>query len=496
MDGWGHSLEPKNNAVAIAKTPNFDYLINNYPHGLLAASGEDVGLPEGQVGNSEVGHMNIGAGRIVLQDLPRLNRACKNGSLQAHPELLNFAKTLNEHGGKVHLIGLISSGGVHAHQDHMLAIANGLDKVGANIIIHAFTDGRDVLPNAASDSFPKFISLLPKNVSVGTVTGRYFGMDRDQRWERTQSAYNAIAIGSAKYHAKTALQALKAGYSRGESDEFLQATIIENYDGMCDGDGIIMLNFRADRVRQILDCLYRPRQTPCKTKKISLLPGLGMTTYSEQLKKYIKPLYTPINIPDTLGHVISAAGLKQLRLAETEKYPHVTFFLNGGVETIYKGEDRSIIPSPKVKTYDQLPQMSAPAVLKEAVKSLAKRSHEFVVINFANPDMVGHTGNFEATIKAVETVDSCVGELVTAVKAAGGQMLLTSDHGNCELMWDSEANSPHTAHTNNLVPLILINAPKSVKISNGRLADLAPSLLAMLGIEKPTSMSGNLLFNI
>lgn len=494
MDGWGHRTDPAHNAVALANTPVFDRLWAGCPHSFLAASGADVGLPDGQVGNSEVGHMNIGAGRVVQQDLPRLNNATKDGSLTAHPALKDLASNLALTGGSAHVIGLISPGGVHAHQDHMLAVIRGLADAGVPVVIHGFTDGRDVLPRDAGVSLPDFLSQLPENATLGSLTGRYFGMDRDHRWDRTQKAYDAIALGHAEFHADDGLQALQAGYVRGESDEFLQATIVGGYTGIRDGDGLVMMNFRADRARQILDCFYRPETTSCKTQPIALRQALGMTSYSAGLDEFVTPLYPPVELADTLGEVVAAAGRRQLRLAETEKYPHVTFFFNGGDETMRDGEDRILVPSPNVPTYDQLPQMSASGVLAKAVASLNAKSHDLLVINFANPDMVGHTGDLAAAITAVETVDACVGELVAAIKAADGQMLLTADHGNCEVMWDSKAESPHTAHTTNLVPLILVNGNDGASLTDGRLADLAPSLLAMMGIDQPASMTGKSLF--
>ena len=494
MDGWGHSIAPAHNAVALANTPFFDKLVATCPHSLLAASGVDVGLPDGQVGNSEVGHMNIGAGRIVLQDLPRLNTATQDGSLQAHPLLQGLAETIKSSGGRVHVMGLLSPGGVHAHQNHMLAVINGLAAMGVTVILHGFTDGRDVLPRNAVQSLPDFISKLPKNVFFGSLTGRYFGMDRDNHWERTQKAYDAIALGNGAYQADSAFSALMAGYGRGESDEFLQATTIGDYTGMHDGDGLVMTNFRADRARQILDCFYLPDATKCIINPIALHPAVGMTSYSANLNAFVTALYPPFEIVDSLGQVVSAAGRQQLRIAETEKYPHVTFFFNGGDEKILDGESRAIVPSPDVLTYDQQPEMSASGVLEKALNSLHAGMHDLLIINFANPDMVGHTGNLDAAIVAVETVDACIGSLVEAVHSANAQMLLTADHGNCELMWDTDAESPHTAHTTNLVPLILVNGHDGYNIKNGRLADLAPSLLAMLNIDQPDNMTGQSLF--
>ena len=494
MDGWGHRTDPAHNAVALANTPVFDRLWASCPHSFLAASGADVGLPDGQVGNSEVGHMNIGAGRVVKQDLPRLNDATKDGSLAAHPALKRLAKSLTSTRGTVHVIGLVSPGGVHAHQDHMIAVIKGLTESGVPVVVHGFTDGRDVLPRDAGVSLPDFLSRLPENATLGSLSGRYFGMDRDHRWDRTQKAYDAIALGQAEFHADDGLQALQAGYVRGESDEFQQATIVGGYTGMRSGDGLVMMNFRADRARQILDCFYRPETTSCKIQPISLGLAFGMTSYSVGLDEFVTPLYPPVELADTLGEVVAAAGRRQLRLAETEKYPHVTFFLNGGDETMRDGEDRVLVQSPNVPTYDQSPQMSAAGVLAKAMASIEAKSHDLLVINFANPDMVGHTGDLEAAVAAVETVDACVGELVAAIEATQGQMLLTADHGNCEVMWDNKAQSPHTAHTTNLVPLILINGNDGTNLTDGKLADIAPSLLAMMGIKQPTSMTGKTLF--
>ena len=490
MDGWGHRTDPAHNAVALANTPVFDRLWANCPHSFLAASGADVGLPDGQVGNSEVGHMNIGAGRVVEQDLPRLHDATKDGSLTTHPSLKRLANSLISTGGTVHVIGLVSPGGVHAHQDHMLAVIKGLAESRVSVVVHGFTDGRDVLPRDAWVSLPSFLSQLPENVKLGSLIGRYFGMDRDHRWDRTQKAYDAIALGKAEFHAVNGLQALQDGYVRGESDEFLQATIVGGYAGMRNGDGLIIMNFRADRTRQLLDCFYRPEKTPCKTELITLGKAFGMTSYSADLDEFVVPLYPPVELTNTLGEVVAAAGRRQLRLAETEKYPHVTFFFNGGDETMRDGEDRALVPSPNVPTYDQFPQMNASGVMAKAVASLEAKSHDLLVINFANPDMVGHTGDLAAAIVAVETVDACVGELVAALEATNGQMLLTADHGNCELMWDNKAQSPHTAHTTNLVPLILVNGNDGTHLADGRLADIAPSLLAMMGIDQPASMTG------
>ena len=495
MDGWGHRAEPEHNAVALAKTPVFDTLMARQPHSFLAASGADVGLPDGQVGNSEVGHMNIGAGRVVMQDLPRLNAAVKDGSLAAHPDLIALAAKLRASGGTAHVMGLLSPGGVHAHQDHFLAVITGLVAAGVPVAVHGFTDGRDTLPQAAKQALPDFVAALPKGAFVASLIGRYFAMDRDRRWQRTQAAYDAIAGACAPIFAIDALTALEAGYGRGEGDEFITPTVIDGYQGMRDGDGIVMMNFRADRARQLLNCFCDPASTGCTTQPVTFVGVAGMTSYSKSLDDHMVTLYPPFVLHDTLGEVVARAGKRQLRLAETEKYPHVTFFFNGGEEALQPGEDREMVASPSVSTYDLQPEMSAHGILQTALTSLHAKAHDLLIINFANPDMVGHTGDLQAAIRAVETVDHCVGQLVEALGDSGGQMLLTADHGNCELMWDCVATSPHTAHTTNLVPLILVNGHANTHIANGRLADLAPSLLAMMGIAKPPLMTGNCLLS-
>ncbi|MCH2563371.1 MAG: 2,3-bisphosphoglycerate-independent phosphoglycerate mutase [SAR116 cluster bacterium] len=489
MDGWGLSHGHEHNAVALADTPNVDALFAAWPHARLSASGRDVGLPDGQVGNSEVGHMNIGAGRVVMQDLPRINAAMEDGSLAAHPELAALGAMLAETGGRVHVMGLMSSGGVHSHRDQMLAVINGLHATGAGIILHPFTDGRDVLPKMAQDELPAFLASLPAGVAVGTLAGRYFAMDRDNRWERTKAAYDAIAHGEG-ITAPDAQTALAMSYDNGETDEFVTPKVIAGYDGMRDGDAVVMVNFRADRVRQILSCWLYPEETGFVPQPVALAGGIAMTSYSARLDRKMTVLFGPQEISGTLGAAVAEAGRRQLRLAETEKYPHVTFFLNGGDEPVAEGEDRVLVPSPKVATYDLQPEMSAAGVLQAALDSIEAVRHDLLVINFANPDMVGHTGDLDAAVRAVETVDGCVGRLAEAVLAKGGKMLVTADHGNCEVMWDDAAGSPHTAHTTNLVPVILVGADRGTQLADGRLADLAPSLLAMMGIAPPSGMTG------
>ena len=497
MDGWGLRDSASANAVAMAATPVYDALLARWPHARLAASGADVGLPDGQVGNSEVGHMNIGAGRVVMQDLPRINAALADGALAGHPDLATLVSGLGD-GGRVHVMGLLSAGGVHSHSAQMLAVISGLVDNGAEVIVHGFTDGRDVLPKSAAGDLPAFVAALPDNVRFGTVIGRYYAMDRDRRWERTRSAYAAITgATSTNPVASGPVAALEAAYADGESDEFVTPRVMAGYDGMRDGDAVVMVNFRADRVRQLLSCWLDPEEAGGDPQPAppQLSGAIGMTSYSARLDARMTTLFGPLTLVDTLGDVVSAAGQRQLRLAETEKYPHVTFFLNGGEEDQAEGEERVMIPSPKVATYDLQPEMSADGVLAAALESIQARSHDLIVMNFANPDMVGHTGDLAAAIRAVETVDAAVGRLAEAVLAAGGAMIVTADHGNCEMMWDEEADSPHTAHTTNLVPVILVGGPENMKLHDGRLADLAPSLLALMGLARPAAMTGRPLFH-
>ena len=491
MDGWGHRESASNNAVVLANTPNFDRLRSHFSTSFLAASGPDVGLPEGQVGNSEVGHMNIGAGRIVMQDLPRINEATVDGSLATHPLLINLAKQLTATNGTAHVMGLLSDGGVHSHQNHMLAITNGLCDAGVHVAIHGFTDGRDVLPKIAKQSIAAFARTLPNNSTIATIIGRYYAMDRDKRWDRTKCAFDAIISASSDQQPyASATDAIANAYDAGESDEFIRPCVIGSYSGMKDGDALIFVNFRADRARQLLNAMLLPHTVDFDAAPPRISAAIGMTTYSDSLAGCMQTLFPPVELTKTIGEVVAVAGKRQLRLAETEKYPHVTFFFDGGDEESQPNEDRCMVQSPMVATYDQQPEMNAAGVLAVALDSIRTHQHDLIIVNFANPDMVGHTGDLPAAITAVQTVDNCVGQIAEAVVSAGGQMLLTADHGNCEVMWDDQANSPHTAHTTNPVPLILINANPSARIVDGRLADLAPSLLEMLGIAKPDEMTG------
>ena len=494
MDGWGHREDDANNAVRLAQTPVIDHLDQTVPKSFLLASGPAVGLPEGQVGNSEVGHMTIGAGRIIKQDLARIDDAIASGEFFDNPEFDSFAANLkpspsNPHGGNAHLMALVSPGGVHSRDAHILALAEALTRRGVKVAVHAFTDGRDTLPRLAIETLPKFVAALPQGAYLATVTGRYYAMDRDHRWERTEAAYNAITHGKADHKATDAAAALQNGYDADLGDEFILPTVIGDYHGMQDGDALVMGNFRADRARQIL-AAYVLRTAGFDTSSCPKLnPALGLVSYSDDLDQAMPALFGPPVITNTLGQVVASYNRQQLRLAETEKYPHVTFFLNGGVEATTNGEDRSLIPSPKVATYDLKPEMSADGVLGDLLAAINGQSHDLIIVNFANPDMVGHTGDLNAAIKAVETVDQAVGQAIAAIEQAGGAMIVTADHGNCEIMWDDAANSPHTAHSYNLVPAYLIGGQGKI-LSDGGLSDLAPTLLDLMDLPIPEEMTG------
>jgi len=496
LDGWGYSESDKNNAIAMANAPNWRRFVAEQPHTLIQASALDVGLPAGQMGNSEVGHMNLGAGRVVMQDMPRIDSGLADGSLAKIPALGRFIDKLKETGGTCHLMGLISPGGVHSHQDEIAALARIVGERGVPVAIHAFLDGRDTPPKSALDYLAAFeagIAGVP-GPGIVTVTGRYYAMDRDKRWERVSRAYDVIVSGDGA-NAADAAGAVTAGYGDDLTDEFILPTRIGDYAGMADGDGVFMGNFRADRAREILSALLDPDFDGFeRTRVVKTGAALGLTEYSSALNAFIDTLYPQESLDNILGAVLAEAGLTQLRIAETEKYAHVTFFFNGGVEEPFAGEERILVPSPKVATYDLKPEMSAPEVTDKLVEAIGSGRFDFILVNYANGDMVGHTGNLEAAIKAVETVDACLGRLAEAVEAAGGTLLITADHGNAEQMYDAEGGQPHTAHTTNLVPLILINAPAGVGgVHEGRLADLAPTVLDLLGMERPEEMTGRTL---
>ncbi len=487
LDGWGWREDAADNAVRQAHTPAFDRLWATGQHAFLQTSGLDVGLPRGQMGNSEVGHLNIGSGRVVMQELPRLGQAIEDGSLARNPVLVGLIDTLRASGGACHLMGLVSPGGVHSHQDHAAALARILASAGVPVHVHAFTDGRDTPPRSGAADLQRLRAALPEGARIATVSGRYYAMDRDNRWDRVERAYLAIAEARGASFADAA-SCMDAAYGGNVTDEFVVPAVIGPYAGMRDGDGLLCFNFRADRVRELLAALLDPAFTGFVRRRAPSLAAIGMTRYSDALAPFMQALFPPQPMTHLLGGVVSAAGKHQVRMAETEKYPHVTYFLNGGQETPFAGEDRIMVPSPKVATYDLQPEMSAPELAEKAVAAIGSGRYDLIVLNFANADMVGHTGSLPAAIRAVEAVDAGLGRIADATAAAGGALLVTADHGNSELMRDPVTGGPHTAHTTNPVPVLLFG--REAGLADGRLADIAPTLLALMGLPQPPEMTG------
>ncbi|HEU5272339.1 MAG TPA: 2,3-bisphosphoglycerate-independent phosphoglycerate mutase, partial [Xanthobacteraceae bacterium] len=491
LDGWGWREDAADNAVRQARTPTFDRLWASCPHALLRTSGSDVGLPDGQMGNSEVGHLNIGAGRIVKQTLQRITDAIADHEIDSAPALGALIERLRATGGTCHLMGLVSPGGVHSHQDHAAALARLLAQAGIPTRVHAFTDGRDTPPRSADEDLRRLAAALPPAVTIATVCGRYYAMDRDKRWERVSKAYAAIVDADAPRFAD-AQAVIADAYAHDKSDEFVVPAVVGDYSGMRDGDGVLCFNFRADRVREILLALLDAKFSGfARARTVKIAAAVGMTPYSEELGRFMQAIFPPDDLHQVLGEIVAAAGRAQLRMAETEKYPHVTYFLNGGREEPYAREDRIMVPSPKVATYDLKPEMSAPELTDKAVQAIESGKYDLIVLNFANPDMVGHTGSLPAAIKAVETVDAGLGRIADAVATAGGALLVTADHGNCELMRDPVTGGPHTAHTTGPVPVLLMGiGGGEAALRDGRLADIAPTLLALMGLPKPAEMTG------
>lgn len=492
LDGWGWREDQADNAVLQGKTPNFDRLWATAPRGFLNACEEDVGLPKGQMGNSEVGHMNLGAGRVVLQDILAIDKAVADGSLAEAEALADHIEALRRTGGTCHLMGLLSPGGVHSHQDHMAALACAVAAAGVPVAVHAFTDGRDTPPQSAAGYLRRFLDDIAQapGAEIATVSGRYFAMDRDRRWERVEKAYRVIVEADGT-HADDPLAAVGAAYEAGITDEFVPPTVIGDFEGLNDGDGVLFANFRSDRARELLQALIDPEFDGFERPRTQIVDACGMVEYSDALTRMMSAIFPPRVLDDGYGAVVARAGLAQLRIAETEKYPHVTFFFNGGAEQPYPGEDRILVPSPKVATYDLQPEMSAVEVTDKVVEAIDSGRYDTVILNYANPDMVGHTGDLAAAIRAVECVDACLGRVEEAVRRQGGALLVTADHGNCEMMRDPDTGAPHTAHTLNPVPMVLVGGPKEVTgLARGRLADVAPTLLALLGLEQPAAMTG------
>lgn len=493
LDGWGSRPDAEDNAITRAEPENYLRLLRECPNSLLATSGRAVGLPAGQMGNSEVGHMNIGAGRIVVQDLPRIDDSLADHSFGTRPVLLELIAKAKKTKGAVHVAGLLSPGGVHSHQDHIAALARVFEDAGLRTRIHAFLDGRDTPPRSALGYLNLFEDALAgaNNIRIATISGRYYAMDRDRRWERVQKAYEAIVSGSGTRKA-TAVAAVADSYANGVGDEFALPVTVGDYRGIKDGDAFVFANFRADRARELSTALLDPKFDGFTRRRVVKFSyACGMTEYSEPLKLLMNAIFPPENIRRTIGEIVAEHGLKQLRVAETEKYAHVTFFLNGGREKPYRGEDRILVPSPKVATYDLQPEMSAFEVTEKLEAAILSRKYNFIVVNYANPDMVGHTGVFAAAEEAVRAIDTCLGRLRAAVEKAGGVLLVTSDHGNVEMMRDPETGEAHTAHTTFDVPIIIAGADGSLRVNSGRLADVAPTLLDLMGIEKPHEMAGH-----
>lgn len=494
LDGWGVREAAPDNAIAAARTPNWDRLWRDCPHALLQTSGEAVGLPAGQMGNSEVGHMNIGAGRIVYQELTRITKAIEDGEFDANAALLETIDAAGE--GTVHVMGLLSEGGVHSHEDHFLAtIELAARQHRGEVAVHAFLDGRDTPPRSAAKSLERLQRRVDdlENVRIASVSGRYWAMDRDQRWDRIERAWNAIVRGRAEFTADRATEALDAAYARDENDEFVPPTVIDGGKPIQDGDSAIFINFRADRARQLSRALVDPDFDGFEGPRPKLAAFATMTRYESDLDARVA--FPPTRMLHLFGEELANAGLAQLRIAETEKYAHVTYFFNGGREQVFEGEDRKLIPSPDVATYDLQPEMSAPALTRELVAAIKSGRWPVLVCNVANPDMVGHSGVFDAAVKAVEAVDRLLGEVHKAVSEAGGEMLVTADHGNVEQMSDPETGQAHTAHTTNPVPLVFAGRPARMD-SSGSLRDIAPTMLELLGLDAPDEMTGRPLVHI
>lgn len=487
LDGWGLREDTAANAPALANTPTYDHIMATCPNATLITHGPDVGLPRGQMGNSEVGHTNIGAGRVVAMDLGQIDLAIEEGSFFRNPALTDWIAGIKEAGGRAHLMGVMSDGGVHGHLTHMIAAAKTCTDAGLEVVIHAITDGRDVAPKSALKYLKTLTEALPSGARICTVTGRYFALDRDNRWDRVETAFAAMVRADGTT-AETAKAAIDAAYADGKTDEFIPASVIDGYTGAKDGDGLFCLNFRADRAREIMAALGDPGFGEFNTVGRPNWAGLlGMADYSKAHGAYMTTAYPKPEIVNTLGAWVARAGLRQFRLAETEKYPHVTFFLNGGEEKPEPGEDRAMPKSPSVATYDLQPEMSSGEVTDKFVAAI-EAGYDLIVVNYANPDMVGHTGDLDAAIAACEAVDAGLARVLPALEAAGGAMIVTADHGNCETMIDPDTGAPHTAHTTNLVPVALIGADGP--LASGRLADLAPTLLELMQLEKPMEMTG------
>lgn len=495
LDGFGINEQKEGNAVKLANTPNLNEILTKNPNTIVHTSGLAVGLPDGQMGNSEVGHTNIGAGRIVYQDLAKITKAIEDGDFFSVPEFVKAIENCKKNNSKLHIMGLLSDGGVHSHNRHLYALLEmAKRKDFENVFVHCFMDGRDT-PPASGEGYITELEEKMKEKGIGqiaTISGRFYAMDRDKRWERVSQAYNAIVNGEGE-KAISAVSAIEESYQKEVFDEFVKPTVITNKNGepvakLEDGDSVIFFNFRPDRAREITRSIVDKEFDGFETKKLDPY-FVCMTSYDETMPN-VEVAYRKEELKNTFGEYISNKGLKQLRIAETEKYAHVTFFFNGGKEEQYAGEDRILVPSPKVETYDLKPEMSAYEVTEKVVEAIRSEKYDSIILNFANPDMVGHTGSVDAAIKALEAIDECVGKVVEAINEVNGVLLITADHGNCEQMVDYKTGEPQTAHTTNPVPLAIVGLPANKKIKEGRLADLAPTMLDFMGLEKPDEMTG------
>ena len=492
LDGWGMSDNTDHNAILAANKPVWDRLWTEYPHTAISTSGSAVGLPGGQMGNSEVGHLNLGAGRVVYQEFTRIGRSIRTGSFFSNRTLTDAVDLAVANDSAVHILGLLSPGGVHSHEDHIHAMAKlAVERGATKVFLHAFLDGRDMPPKSAEPSLEKMDRVFAElgTGRIATIIGRYYAMDRDHRWDRIKSAYDLITCGKSVHCAASAVQALRDAYDRGESDEFVAASCVNDPVTVKDGDVIINMNYRSDRARQItrpfiqadFDCFER-----AATPKLATF--VSLTEYSKDFD--IPVAYPPERLENTFGEFIANLGLHQLRIAETEKYAHVTFFFNGGIEAPNEGEDRILVPSPQVATYDLQPEMSAQEVTDNLVEAIKSGKYDAIICNYANGDMVGHTGNYDAAVRAIEVLDECLGRVSDAVLEVGGEMLITADHGNAEQMVDPKVDQPHTAHTTNPVPLIYVGKGAHALMDNGALCDIAPTLLQIMGLNQPAAMTG------
>lgn len=498
LDGWGHQDNHEHNAIAAAHTPQWDSWWQNNPHSLLNASGEIMGLPANQMGNSEVGHMHIGAGRTVYQDFTRINQAIENGQFNTNSQLLNIINRLKENKRSLHVMGLLSPGGVHSHENHLFALLKlCFEQQFKHVVIHLFLDGRDTPPISALQSIKRLEQSLEKYPvgKISSIAGRYFAMDRDKRWDRTLAVYDLLTQGVTLQQFADVSAAIEYYYADNINDEFIPPTVIGQAELVKDGDAIFFFNFRADRARQLTEAFISPGFNGFFRQKIpQLLSFVSMTRYSKQLAT--APAFPPQNLNNSLGELVANEGLTQLRIAETEKYAHVTFFLNGGSEQVFPNEDRVLVPSPGVATYDLKPEMSAPELTRSLVAAIKSNAYDLIICNYANADMVGHTGNFSATVKAVECLDNCMKTVWEALKLIGGTLVITADHGNAEMMFDPATNQAHTAHSTGPVPFVYVGSANWQLIPReGSLIDIAPTVLALLNIPKPPEMSGNSLLS-